>query len=482
MKQTLLLFTLFIFSLSANAQLPDGAIAPNFIAKDINGVEYNLYDILESGREVILDFSTTWCGPCWSYKETGIMHDFYDLAGPDGTNTAMNFFIECDPTTTMDDLMGNTSGTVGDWVTGTTYPIIDNASIAAAFRISAYPTILMVCKDRRIKNVGRSDANSLVSQASACPSIDIAPEPFFRADNYDGCGDMDVQFTDNSWPRPTSYLWDFGDGNTSTEQHPMHSYDEAGDYSVTLKVTNDLGSNDLQKQNMIALGSGASNDDMPFGPTDNTFGSGRIFPSGTHGLFFDVMNPMVISSVKVYADGERMRKIVLMDEFGNLINSREIMIPDGESRVNLDFYVDAGTNYLIGMHSEAHLFRNSDGATYPYTLDNLVSVTGSTASSPVYYYYFYDWAVREAGCNGAVNTDESFENPISVYPNPASDLLTLEGDFSKTEEIQITNSFGQVIWKERDIQGNQVQIDISSFAKGLHLAKVGSAVYKFVKE
>ena len=38
-----------------------------------------------------------------------------------------------------------------------------------------------------------------------------------------------------------SILWDFGDGNTSTEENPTHTYEEAGTYTVMLEVTNECG-------------------------------------------------------------------------------------------------------------------------------------------------------------------------------------------------------------------------------------------------
>ncbi|RMG86397.1 MAG: PKD domain-containing protein [Bacteroidetes bacterium] len=49
-------------------------------------------------------------------------------------------------------------------------------------------------------------------------------------------------FTDKSLNNPTSWLWDFGDGNTSTEQNPTHTYAVPGDYEVCLTVTNNAGS------------------------------------------------------------------------------------------------------------------------------------------------------------------------------------------------------------------------------------------------
>ena len=42
------------------------------------------------------------------------------------------------------------------------------------------------------------------------------------------------------------YTWDFGDGATSAEESPSHAYDTAGEYAVTLTVTNDFGSDSAQ--------------------------------------------------------------------------------------------------------------------------------------------------------------------------------------------------------------------------------------------
>ena len=52
---------------------------------------------------------------------------------------------------------------------------------------------------------------------------------------------VNFDFTDLSANNPTSWLWDFGDGNTSTLQNPSHTYADANTYTVCLTVTNDLG-------------------------------------------------------------------------------------------------------------------------------------------------------------------------------------------------------------------------------------------------
>ena len=50
-----------------------------------------------------------------------------------------------------------------------------------------------------------------------------------------------VSFTDESEGKITSWRWDFGDGTTSTEQHPMHTYEKPGHYVVTLWVEGPAG-------------------------------------------------------------------------------------------------------------------------------------------------------------------------------------------------------------------------------------------------
>ncbi len=45
-----------------------------------------------------------------------------------------------------------------------------------------------------------------------------------------------VEFKDNSWPVPTTWAWDFGDGQSSSGQNPVHQYAVAGEYLVTLTI------------------------------------------------------------------------------------------------------------------------------------------------------------------------------------------------------------------------------------------------------
>jgi uncharacterized protein (TIGR02145 family) len=62
-----------------------------------------------------------------------------------------------------------------------------------------------------------------------------------------------VQFTDQSANNPTSWLWNFGDGTTSTQQNPVKTYNVAGNYSVSLTVNNSFGTNTSTKNNYILV-------------------------------------------------------------------------------------------------------------------------------------------------------------------------------------------------------------------------------------
>ncbi len=62
--------------------------------------------------------------------------------------------------------------------------------------------------------------------------------------SYQGYGQY--QFANNSVSADT-YLWDFGDGNTSTEASPLHKYQQAGAYTVTLSVEGPCGTDDVSE-------------------------------------------------------------------------------------------------------------------------------------------------------------------------------------------------------------------------------------------
>jgi len=76
----------------------------------------------------------------------------------------------------------------------------------------------------------------------------------FTVSTRSGGVPLTVQFNDTSTGNVTSWLWDFGDSNTSTEQNPSHEYSETGSYSITLNVSNAYGYSTVTWNDYIQVG------------------------------------------------------------------------------------------------------------------------------------------------------------------------------------------------------------------------------------
>jgi len=85
-----------------------------------------------------------------------------------------------------------------------------------------------------------------------CPSL---PTADFIVDVSNGCNNLTVQFTDQSSANTDFWLWDFGDGSsTSSDTNPVHTYTVPGTYTVTLTATNTIGSNVASQTDLIVIG------------------------------------------------------------------------------------------------------------------------------------------------------------------------------------------------------------------------------------
>lgn len=154
------------------AQLPQGAAAPDFNAQDITGQSWHLYDLLNEGKVVLLEVSATWCQPCWAYHNGHDLQKYYLAHGPDGDDKARVFFVEGDPQTNPECLLGPSgcnSFTFGNWLNGTTYPYLDNAALSDSFDVAYYPTIYMICPNRKVYQVGQLSAEKLWERSLGCP-------------------------------------------------------------------------------------------------------------------------------------------------------------------------------------------------------------------------------------------------------------------------------------------------------------------------
>jgi PKD repeat protein len=103
--------------------------------------------------------------------------------------------------------------------------------------------------------------NTLGSDTAVMPSyITVlepqAPEADFSADPTSGMVPLTVTFTDQSSNYPTAWLWRFGDGGTSMERNPVHVYNTAGSFTVSLTVSNTVGSDTVTMPDFITVTEG----------------------------------------------------------------------------------------------------------------------------------------------------------------------------------------------------------------------------------
>ena len=85
------------------------------------------------------------------------------------------------------------------------------------------------------------------------PAITYTPVARFNAHHNRLLVGSKVHFFDLSINKPTSLLWDFGDGFTSKEKNPVHAYLEPGTYAVTLIAANAAGSDTLIRAAFITI-------------------------------------------------------------------------------------------------------------------------------------------------------------------------------------------------------------------------------------
>lgn len=88
-----------------------------------------------------------------------------------------------------------------------------------------------------------------------CLTPTAPPVADFNATQTTASCPASIQFNDASTSTPQSWLWNFGDGQTSSQQNPTHVYAQPGTYTVKLRVSNTLGADSVQKAGYITVNS-----------------------------------------------------------------------------------------------------------------------------------------------------------------------------------------------------------------------------------
>ena len=73
----------------------------------------------------------------------------------------------------------------------------------------------------------------------------------FTPDKTSGVFPLTISFNDRSTGSPSTWSWDFGDGTTSTDQSPSHTYTAAGKYNVSLSISDGTNSDSTTKNEIV---------------------------------------------------------------------------------------------------------------------------------------------------------------------------------------------------------------------------------------
>ena len=95
---------------------------------------------------------------------------------------------------------------------------------------------------------GQAEDYTVVARPNTAP-----PTTNFTSNYVPGGCVNPIQFTDQTTNGPTSWLWNFGDGSTSTLQNPVRQYAASGTYTVSLTTTNANGSTPLVRNNYLTI-------------------------------------------------------------------------------------------------------------------------------------------------------------------------------------------------------------------------------------
>ena len=142
MKKAFTLIFALALGLGLKAQCPL-TTAVDFTATDVHGTEVHLFDILDGGQAVLIDFFFTTCGPC-QQATPKIVESYYAM----GCNMHDVFYMEI--------ATGDSEAACLNWVNtyGVEYPTISGeaggTAICNQYGIPAYPTVILIMPDRSI--------------------------------------------------------------------------------------------------------------------------------------------------------------------------------------------------------------------------------------------------------------------------------------------------------------------------------------------
>jgi len=280
------------------------------------------------------------------------------------------------------------------------------------------------------------------------------PVANFIASITSTCSDT-ICFTDLTTNIPTSWLWYFGDGNTSSLQNPCHYYSTPGIYTVSLVTSNIHGQDSIAKVNYINID--CSNVTMPISGIKNIIAcSGTLYDDG--GQNFNYSNN---------TDGV----VVIQPTAATMVSLNFIFFNFRGTQTGDTLFIYDGPT--IGSPLIASFTGNATPGIINSTGGSITirQKTNNFATDPG---FELNWNCLTANVSELKDKTDNY----LVYPNPTSNIINikpLHSGGTKIKEVNIFNAVGQMVLRYSPINKNdQIQINVAHLPKGLYFLNIHS--------
>lgn len=468
-KITLIIFLLF-FSLQNNAQLPNGSIAPDFTATDINGNQHTLSNYLSAGKTVILEFSGVFCGASWKYLRTEALQDFYNAYGLPGSNEIVVLFIENN--NSLLPLQGiSNPPAFGNWTEKTPFPMILNPGLHSLYAINYEPTIYRICPSGIINTIGQPSALSYRSLANNCFNLSGVQNHVKILDNTNGFCNSTANFKtklknygSNTIISATLKLKENGivvDTKTFNLNIPQFSNATLEFDPITINPTATY-TTELENVNGVTNHNPSfSVGNLPFNiakvPTSLNLQVKVYTYSCPNNMSWKITNSLgntIATGVPYGTPGS------LCNGPSNSIVEHNLTLPADECyNLNLMAYTGLGwKNYSgnspVPTNSGIEFYSNGSLVYRKMNVENFGSLLEIN---------------NFLTTTGTLSLQENSSNKINIFPNPSKGTIYINSESNVS--IKIIDFIGNIVYYSKGIDRNST-IDISKLAKGMYVAEI----------
>jgi PKD repeat protein len=312
-----------------------------------------------------------------------------------------------------------------------------------------------------------------------------APEPDFTSDLTYGPVPLSVNFTDMSDGIVDTWLWEFGDGGSSTEQNPTYIFTDEAYFDVSLTVSGPGGTETITKEDFIntldlvsVVVSASPEEICMMQSTElNAEASGGSetytysWTSDPEGFVSDEQSPMV-------SPAETTTYMVEVTDGEQVVNGEIEITVNPLPEITLGVWPEELCNQ---QEPPVQLSAMPEGGTYSgdhVTPEGVFSPEGATVGWHVITYTYEDENACENMAQDSIFVDaclhfgenDSENNLIKIYPNPFSGILNISTE-NENLEVKILTLDGRVL-KVINLVGNNTSIDLSYLKAGVYIVYI----------